>query len=163
MFSICSVASVSWCSNSKSIELDGSAATTQGTDALFWGSLLKLYLLMKSPFDSQWTPPPFNSWYLLKTLWQSWDLWELSKVESFCIYRTKMVNFYHIGGLMLTGFTLFVSKWCLLVPHVLCSVSVQYISCRVQFSTYSIWISYNLSAQTRSWSDYLDGKLDWEW
>lgn len=162
MFSICSVAAVSWCSNSKSIELDGSAAITQGTDALFWGSLLKLYtdeIPIRLPVNS----PPFNSWYLLKSLWQSWNLWELSKVESFCIYRTKMVNFCHIGGLMLTGFTLFVSKWCLLVPHVLCSVSVQYISYRVQFSTYSIWISYNLSAQTRSWSDYLDGKLDWEW
>lgn len=51
MFSICTVAAVSWCSNSTSIELDHSAAIIQGTDALF--EALSEELVLISPFNTQ--------------------------------------------------------------------------------------------------------------
>lgn len=58
MFSICTLAAVSWCSNSTSIELDGSAAIIQGTDAPF-EALSEEIRSVDIPVQH---PAP-NSWY----------------------------------------------------------------------------------------------------
>lgn len=155
--------------NRESTELDTEAVRQEqmpSSEALCSLQILPTY---KSPFDSEWTHPPSKSQHLLKSLWQRWNLRELSAHwELLYLYsRTEIEVFCHVAGLIWTWQWQYSPETAHLAePSMFCRVSVQHVG--LVFSI--IWIScvffrHVLPDQIRpcNWSDNLVSKLDWEW